>query len=296
MLLTDNVSLSQPSDGQMYGFSFLDRSSVIFPSQTSGQEHTLRFEVVTFDSESLKTIYHFNLDVFGPHSNASNLLSSNTLPSNTSGLCFPGSFHSDPGSRLLALEVHDRYFKIKEKIRLYILYVPHDVFLGYMRSHPSESDTVVVPWKVWGSGNAHTLASSRLRPRRLKFRGHKIVCGMHAITDPPVVIVQGDQRILRIRDYHPRRIFRNSVTGACTQDTHLRGAADSHKGLASPAPQEVINETIPHVFKDIPLPSGLELENIKCVLGEDVVAVFEVGIPSLSVVQYEGPHSVQDFY
>jgi hypothetical protein len=106
-----------------------------------------------------------------------------------------------------------------------------------------------------------------------------------------MVIVQGDQRMLRIMDYHPRRIFRNWVTRG-TQDTHLRlGTADSHKGPGPPgtfALQEATDETIPYAFKDIPLPSGLQLENIKCVLGEDVVAVFEVGIPSLSMVRYRG--------
>ena len=80
-----------------------------------------------------------------------------------------------------------------------------------------------------------------------------------------------------------------------TQDTNRRGVADSHEGLTPPARQKAPDETIPHVFKDIPLPSGLRLENIKCALGEDVVAVFEVGIPTRSVVRYQGPHSVQDF-
>ena len=260
---------------------------------------------MTFDSESVTTdeatlrVYHFNLDVFGPYSEASDFLSTNTLPSNTPGLCFPGFFHSEPSSRLLALEVRmsDRYFGIRERdeVPLYVLYVPHDVLLGYIRSHPSNSHTVVVPWKAWGSGNAHILALPDPDPNRIDFIGRMIVCGMHAITQPPTIIVQGDQRMLRISDYHPRRIFRNSATGTCTQDTNRRGVADSHEGLTPPARQKAPDETIPHVFKDIPLPSGLRLENIKCALGEDVVAVFEVGIPTRSVVRYQGPHSVQDF-
>ena len=115
---TNNVSLSQPNGYDIYGFSFLNRSSILFPYRTSGQENILRFEVVTFDSESVNTdeaalhVYHFNLDVFGPYSEASDFLSTNTLPSNTPGLCIPGFFHSEPSSRLLALEVRmsDRYF------------------------------------------------------------------------------------------------------------------------------------------------------------------------------------------
>jgi hypothetical protein len=102
--------------------------------------------------------------------------------------------------------------------------------------------------------------------------------------------------MLRIIDYHPRRIFRNWVTR--TEDTNLRGTADSHKGPGPPgtfALREATDETIPYAFKDIPLPSGLQLENNICVLGEDVVAMFEVGIPSLSMVRFEGTYSAQVF-
>ena len=261
----------------------------------------LCFEVVAFDSESLNTIYHFNLDVFGFYSDASNFLSPNTLPSNTSDLSFPGFFHPEPSSRLLALEVHmsDSYFGIRGDNPVYVLYVPHDVLIDYMKSHPSDSHTVIVPWEAWGHGNVQILTFPR-HFNRLNFLSRKIVCGMHAIITEAPGVDQGDQRMLRIMDYHPRRIFRNSVTGATgTQDTHLRGAADSHKRLrppGTPARQEATDETIPCVFKDIPLPGGLDLENIRCALGEDVVAVFVVGIPSLLMVRYEGSHSVQGFY
>jgi hypothetical protein len=263
----------------------------------------LRFEVVTFDSESLNTtdqaalrVYSFDLELPSlPQFHLSDSLCTNTLPSNTSDSCFPGFFHSEPSSRLLALEVE---VLRTDFVRVpHILYVPHDVLLGYIRSHPSDSHTVVVPWKAWGHGNAHILASPHPCLNRYEFRGCKIVCGMHAITGKPMVILQGKQRMLRIMDYHPRRIYRNSVTG--TQDTHLRSrAADSHKGLDPPgtsARQEATDEDIPYTFKDIPLPGGLRLENIRCVLGEDVVVVFEVGFPSLLMVLYEGTHSVQVF-
>ena len=56
------------------------------------------------------------------------------------------------------------------------------------------------------------------------------------------------------------------------------------------------DEKIPYILKDIPLPDGLRLENIKCVLGEDVVAVFEVGTQYLSTVRCEGIHTVKVFF
>lgn len=166
---TNNVSLSQPFDhARFYGFSFVDRSSILFPYRTSSQEPILRFQVTTFESpnttdEAALHFYHFALDILGPQSEPSEFLS-NTLPSNTSNSCFPGFFHSEPSSRLLALEVD----------LLRVLYVPHAVLLDYIRLHPSDTDTVVVPWEAWGPGNARTLTRPQHPPRRTRTPNQQI--------------------------------------------------------------------------------------------------------------------------
>lgn len=190
-----------PYDYKIYGFTFLDRSSVLFYG-TSDIEQILRLQVVTFDSESRNTtdeaalrIYYFDVDALGPKPKPTEFLSSNTLPSNTPGSCFPGLFHSEPSSRLLALEVVIDTDPIWGGGVPRVLYVPHDVFLGHIRSYPSDSHPVVVPWKARGPGNAHILASPHLRPKRVEFAGRKIVCGMHATTEPPMVIGEGNQKI-----------------------------------------------------------------------------------------------------
>ena len=265
----------------------------------------LRFQVANFESpntydEAALRFYHFELDVLGPQPEQTYFLGMNTLPSNTSNSRIPGLFHSEPSSRLLALEVETPItdFILGGDIPLHVLYIPHDVILGYIRSHPSYTDTIAVPWEAWGLGNAHILTLPEPSPDR--FLGSKIVCGMHALTEPPMIISKGDQKILRIMDYHPRRIAHNSAT----QDKYLRlgGAVDAREGLglsSTVAWQEVCmptDEKIPYVLKDIPLPGGLRLENIKCVLGEDVVAVLEVGIQYLSTVWYGDTHTVQVFF
>ncbi|KAF8268331.1 hypothetical protein EI94DRAFT_1727955 [Lactarius quietus] len=246
-----------PCYQRFYGFSFLDKSSILFPYLFSGQEDMLRFQVVTFElpnttDEAALRFYYFDLDVQilefpDPESESSDFLSTNTLPSNTSNSCFPGFFHSEPSSRLLALEVD---------MPMRVLYVAHDVLLSYIRSNPSDTNTAVVPWETWGLGNAHMLTLPDHSPDR--HLGSMIVCGMHAVTEPPTIIGQGDQKMLRIMDYHPRRI----VCHSATTDTHLGGAVDSHGN-------------IPYNPKDIPLPGGLRWENIRCMLGEDVVAMFK---------------------
>ena len=259
----------------------------------------LRFQVATFGSpntadETALRFYDFELDVLGPQPEHTYFLSMNTLPSNTSNSYFPGIFHSEPSGRLLALEVETPVtdFILGGNIPLHVLYVPHDVLLDYIMAHPSDADTLVVPWEEWGHGNAHILTLPEPSPDR--FLGSKIVCGMHAMTEPPMVMVQGDQKILRIMDYHPRRIAHDPLT----QFTPLRfgGAVDSHDSAAWQKAGVSTDENIPYAFKDIPLPSGLRLENIKCVLGEDVVAVFEVGPKNLSTARYEAAHTAQVFH
>jgi hypothetical protein len=286
---TNNELLSQPCDHRFSTCSFLDRNSIIFPYLTSGKRRVLILQVVTFESpviteEATLCYYHFELDVLGSLPQQPYFHNMNTLPSNPSKSYFPGFFHSEPSSRLLALDIETLTtdFILEGDIPLLILFIPHDVLLGYIMSHPSDTDTVVVPWETWGLGNAHIIT---LRDPPDRFPGSKMMCGMHAMTEPPMVICQGDQKMLRIMDCHPRRVH-NTVT----QDTHLRlgGAVDPHEGLGRSSRaerQEVCDEKIPYVFKDIPLPDGLRRENMKCVLGEDVVAVFEVDISFDSVMK-----------
>ncbi|KAI9444159.1 hypothetical protein H4582DRAFT_1066702 [Lactarius indigo] len=259
-----------PFEHRFSSCSFLDRSSIVFPYRTSGQDQMLRFQVVTFESsnttdEAALRFYHFELDVLGPQPEQAYFLSVNTLPSNTSSSCFPGFFHSEPNSRLLALEVETSVTDFRGgDIPLRVLYVPHDVLLRHIVLHPSDTDTVMVPWEVWGPGNTHIW--SLPDPSSDRFLGSKLVCGMHAVTEPPMIVV-GDQKMLRIIDYHPRRIIRNPVTH---KELGLSGAAAWQEFGRS------TGEKAPHAPKDIPLPDNIRWENIKCVLGEDVVAVFEV--------------------
>ena len=126
---------------RFYGFSFLNRSSIIILYSLSGHEQTLRFQVVTFESpnttdEAALRFYHFELDVLSPQSepfDLVNLLSMNTLPSNAPNSCFPGFFHSEPNSRLLALEVHVIITgSTRGDTPLRVLYVPHAVLLDYI--------------------------------------------------------------------------------------------------------------------------------------------------------------------
>jgi hypothetical protein len=221
--------------------SFLDRSCIIIPYHTSGSKRQWRvlcLQVVAFESpniteEAALSYYHFEFDVLGSLPQQFYIYAVNTLPSNTSKSYFPGSFHSGPRSRLLALEVEVPMTGFID-IPFHVLYIPHDVLLGYIMSHPSDTDTVVVPWEAWGLGNTHIIT---LPDPPDRFLGSKIVCGMHAMTEPPMIISKGDQKMLRIMDCHPRRVVRNSharhtpSTWKCCRPSRRIGSF-KHSGMA----------------------------------------------------------------
>jgi hypothetical protein len=162
----------------------------------------------------------------------------------------------------------------------------------------ASAPVVVVPWDAWGPGHTRMTTTPHVFQRST---GQHKVCGMHALGKPHVL---RDRGILRIADFHPHRVAR-----AAQGDDDGRGGgggggqgvdgqdeehddddddddddADELEGrwrgrqLPDSAPGAVPHSTqIPYVEKDIPLPDGLRSEHVRCVLGEDLVFLFEVG-------------------
>lgn len=108
---------------------------------------------------------------------------------------------------------------------------------------------------------------------------------MHALGEPHIL---PDRRVVRIADYHPHRVAR-----ALTADQGVDGGGDDEPG---PGPGEEgarrgrpdqdqdqgqsMRGQIPYIEKDIPLPDGVlrrPESGVKCMLGEDVVVLLEVG-------------------
>jgi len=210
----------------------------------------------------------------------------NTLPTNPSAFDFSGLFHGDPGCRVLALEIETIIMRNDSLpfSMLHVLCIPHNSLLSHISKHRSDTETVVIPWQDWVPGNAHLFEVPY--PSPLRYRTSDIACGMHALTTPPIIAKQGNSGTLRVTDYHPRRIARLLATqGTCNPSTSRVGTATEESiwpntgaeprfgtGMSS-------NVEIPYVIKDIPLPYGCFAENMLCVLGEDVVVLFEVGNP-----------------
>ena len=291
-------SYLQPSSGQTYSCSFLDNSNIIFPYSVSDRifDRSTYLRVVTLPNtadlnDAPSHPYHFALDIpvhgdMDSHSLQLHHMYANTLPTNPSAFDFPGLFHGDPGCRVLALEIETIIMRDDSLpfSMLHVLCIPHNALLSHISKHRSDTETVVIPWQDWVPGNAHLFEVPY--PSPLRYRTSDIACGMHALTTPPIIAKQGNSGTLRVTDYHPRRIARLLATqGTCNPSTSRVGTATEESiwpntgaeprfgtGMSS-------NVEIPYVIKDIPLPYGCFAENMLCVLGEDVVVLFEVGNP-----------------
>ena len=251
----------------------------------------------------------------------------NTLLPSPPGTYRRGLFYADPRRKLLALELGAITVQgFTAVFTLHTLYVPHDALLSYIAAHPvptlpptvvrAPADTTVdVPWEAWGP--SHTRIVTVPNVAHSRYLGLHKVCGMHALSEPPILL---DRGILRIMDYRssraPSTAALEDASGAGDEQAHSlpiptsdsTGDAQTHSlrvspgGIATEEPRGASGSSgdgvianyqgpprvspllptppdtsIPYSFKDIPLPKGLESESVRCVLGEDVVVLFEVG-------------------
>jgi hypothetical protein len=75
----------------------------------------------------------------------------------------------------------------------------------------------------------------------------------------------------------PRQDSGSSDDGASANHREPRQVSPPSSPPPPSPPPSPPDASIPYVFKDIPLPKGLESDSIRCLLGEDVVVLFEVG-------------------
>jgi len=294
---TGDLVAKIPSSEATYSCSFLDNSNIIFPYSVSGRMDNLStyLRVVTLPNTAglegaPSHLYDFALDTPVHHDMDHHYLQMyhmfmNTLPTNSSASDFPGLFHGNPGSKILALEIETTTMTDDSLpyFMLHVLYIPHNTLLSYISKLRSDTDTVVIPWRDWIPRNAHLVEVPL--PSPLRYRTLGITCGMHALTTPPMIVKRGDLEMLCITDYHASRIARFLATqGTCHPSTSKVGTTTEESiwpnTAAVPRPRfdRSLNAEIPHVIKDIPLPDGRFSENTLYVLGEDVVVLFEYSL------------------
>ncbi|KAI0299469.1 hypothetical protein BC826DRAFT_994583, partial [Russula brevipes] len=160
----------------------------------------------------------------------------------------------------------------------YVLYIPHDAILSYIEAHTSNIEPVVVPWQTWGPGNTRFIKVPN--GTVYGYPRSTLACGMRAVTRQSEPLSQGD--LLRIMDYHPRRVARILATEDMYSpgEVYIRGEGpESSNTMAKQRSGAHTSRDgeLPYALKEILLPNGLEA-NIRYYLGENVVVLCEVGI------------------
>ncbi|KAI0299474.1 hypothetical protein BC826DRAFT_33765 [Russula brevipes] len=266
--------------------AFLDRTNIILSCDTNDDgERKLHLRAVTLpntaDDAPLHS-YDFELPTLKDNNSPGrHTLCANTL-SNHSAPYVPGLFHADPRGRLLALEIDTLVQEWANGLRqyyvFYVLYIPHDTILSYIKAHTFNTCTVIVPWRTWGPGNTRLIevpnAMLNYYPRS------QLVCGMHALTRHSEPVTQGES--LRIMDYHPRRVARILATEDMylPGEVYIRGEGPESSNITAKQrsgthPSQ--DKELPYALKEILFPNDLG-SNIHYELGEDVVVLFEVRI------------------
>jgi hypothetical protein len=203
-----------------------------------------------------------------------------------------GYFCADLSDRLIVLNVVSYGWGGNHSCRKQqqTLHISSNAILSYVRSHPSGG---FVPWNVWGPGNV------RVVPRRTvayeTVTGMHTLCGMRALSDH-IVKDRYSRPVICVYDYHPGRVGKALAThadagNASTSDagagmwTKMRRSLSTKPSEPPPSPPSAAatsyvlqggEEEMTCLVKEIPIPDGLLVANLMCVLCEHAVVLFEV--------------------
>jgi hypothetical protein len=201
-----------------------------------------------------------------------------------------GYFCADLSDRLIVLNVVSygwggyRSCRMQQQTRT--LHISANAILSYVRSHPSGGS---VPWDAWGPGNV------RVVPRRSvayeTVTGMHTLCGMRALSDH-IVKDRHSRPVICVYDYHRGRVGKalsvranNASSGESGAGTRMRRSLSTTKRSESPAPVATSyvlpgrDNELPCLVKEIPIPKGLLVGNLMCVLCEHAVVLLEVSEP-----------------
>jgi hypothetical protein len=209
-----------------------------------------------------------------------------------------GYFCADLSDRLIVLNVVSYgwggYHSCRKQQQT--LHISANAILSYIRSHPSGG---FVPWDVWGPGNV------RVVPRRTvaheTVTGMHTLCGMRALSDHIVKDRYSRQPVVCVYDYHPGRVrkalaaeqaadINNTSTSGTGMGagmwTRMRRSLSAKRPEPPPTPPPPSaaasyvdlggDEEMTCLVKEIPIPDGLLVANLMCVLCEHAVVLLEV--------------------
>ncbi|KAI0055870.1 hypothetical protein BV25DRAFT_1921421 [Artomyces pyxidatus] len=158
-----------------------------------------------------------------------------------------GYFHSDPRDRLLFIQ-SERKYDGSASMGTFSIDIPLETFISYIKSHPANGGSVVVPWDEWGPSGSRAVW---LGPRSAATDG-LVINGMRRVTlKSTAVLGQGTVMVL---DYHPRRVARALARqrNGDTSDTILLGGEIGEEFTAEGC--GAVRTTLPCIVTEVLLP------------------------------------------
>jgi hypothetical protein len=264
-------------------YEFLDAHHIFYSSSEALTNYPNL--VVENIHSSRRTILGLDFPDVAPGTTASCYLSipQNSMPHTWTNNRSAGYFCADLSDRLIVLNVVSYGWGgynscRKQQQPEQTLHISANAILSYVRSHPSGG---FVPWEAWGQGNV------RVVPRRSvayeTVTGMHTLCGMRALSDH---IVKGrhSQPVICVYDYHRGRVGKALSLQASSASSGEGGAGMWTKRPEPPLPVATSyvlpggNDELPCLVKEIPIPKGLLVGNLMCVLCEHAVVLLEVSV------------------
>lgn len=207
-----------------------------------------------------------------------------------------GYFCADLSDRLIVLNVVSYgwggYHSCRKQQQT--LHISANAILSYIRAHPSGG---FVPWDVWSPGNVRVVPSRTVVYETVT--GMHTLCGMRALSDH-IVKDRYSRPVICMHDYHPGRVGKALVAqqadannasasgeGGAGMWTKMRRSLKTKRPEPPPPPPPAATSYVvlggekemSCLVKEIPIPDGLLVANLMCVLCEHAVVLLEVSEP-----------------
>ena len=205
-----------------------------------------------------------------------------------------GHFSDDLSDRLVVLNVVSYGWGGCQSRRKQqqTLHISANALLALVRANPSGG---TVPWGEWGPGNVRAV------PRRAvayeTVAGMHSLCGLRALGDH-IVWDRYERPVICVYDYHRGRVGKAAAVAQVNGDAPSGGDGGAGMWTRTPStkrPEAPIPAAtsyvlpdgegeLPCLAKEIPIPEGLLMGNLMCVLCEHAVVLLEVSGAVLSHV------------
>jgi len=265
-------------------YEFLDADHIFYSSSEALTNYPNL--VVENIHTSRRTILGLGFPDTVPGTTASCYLSipQNSMPHTWARSRSAGYFCADLSDRLIVLNVVSYgwggYHSCRKQQQT--LHISSNALLSYVRAHPSGG---TVPWDLWGPGNVRVVPPRSIAHETVT--GMHTLCGMRALSDH---IVKGRHfhPVVCVYDYHRGRVAnalsaqaRNASSTETGEWKMMRRSVSTKR--AEPIPPVATSYVLPGgenempcLVKEIPIPEGLLVGNLMCVLAEHAVVLLEL--------------------